>query len=50
MKNQLEEDIGEQIIAKLKILEVIIKNKFRKFEENDQEYSIALSCGNRSIQ
>ena len=44
-----KKDIGEEILTKLRILELIIKNKFGN-RENDKEYTIALSCGNRSLQ
>ena len=36
MENKLEMDVGEEILAKLRILERILQNKFRRFE-NEQK-------------
>jgi len=47
MKNELKEDIGEKIIARLKFLETVIKNKLRIIE-NEKELPTAFISGIRS--
>jgi hypothetical protein len=47
MENELKEDLGEKIISRLKVLEIIILNKLKSLE-HEKELPTAFISGIRS--